>query len=85
MRRSALLYHDQSVSDMPDFSVDSPTPVYVRVADWIESRIKSGELKSGARLPAERDLGSRVASQFHGSVDRFGRFAVVAGVPLQGD
>ena len=42
---------------MPDFSADSPTPVYVRVADWIESRIKSGELKSGARLPAERGLG----------------------------
>ena len=32
---------------------------YVRspgVADWIESRIKSGELKAGARLPTERDL-----------------------------
>jgi GntR family transcriptional regulator len=29
---------------------------YVRVADWIESRINSGELKPGARLPAERDL-----------------------------
>jgi GntR family transcriptional regulator len=41
---------------MPDFSIDSPVPVYVRVADWIESRIKSGELKPGARLPAERDL-----------------------------
>ena len=41
---------------MPDFSVDSPTPVYVRVADWIESRIKSGELKPGARLPPEREL-----------------------------
>jgi len=41
---------------MPDFSADSPTPVYVRVADWIESRIKSGELKPGARLPPEREL-----------------------------
>ena len=41
---------------MPDFSVDSPTPVYVRVADWIESRIKSGEFKSGARLPPEREI-----------------------------
>jgi GntR family transcriptional regulator len=43
---------------MPDFGVDSPTPVYVRVADWVESRIESGELKSGARLPAERELAS---------------------------
>jgi len=41
---------------MPDFSVDSPTPIYVRVADWIESRIKSGELESGSRLPPEREL-----------------------------
>jgi DNA-binding GntR family transcriptional regulator len=41
---------------MPDFSVDGPTPVYVRVADWIESRIKSGEFESGARLPPEREL-----------------------------
>jgi GntR family transcriptional regulator len=41
---------------MPDFSVDSPTSVYVRIADWIEARIKSEELKPGARLPAERDV-----------------------------
>jgi DNA-binding GntR family transcriptional regulator len=41
---------------MPDFSVDSPTPIYVRVADWIEARIKAGELKSGSRLPPEREL-----------------------------
>jgi GntR family transcriptional regulator len=41
---------------MPDFSVDSPTPIYVRVAGWIESRIKAGELKSGSRLPPEREL-----------------------------
>jgi GntR family transcriptional regulator len=41
---------------MPDFSADGPTPVYVRVADWIESRIKAGELKSGSRLPPEREL-----------------------------
>jgi GntR family transcriptional regulator len=41
---------------MPDFSTDGPTPVYVRVADWIESRIKSGELKPGTRLQPEREL-----------------------------
>jgi GntR family transcriptional regulator len=44
------------VPDTPDFSIDSPTPIYVRVADWIEARIKSGELKSGSRLPPEREL-----------------------------
>src|SRR5579872_7144776 len=41
---------------MPDFSADTPTPVYVRVADWVESRVKSGELQAGARLTAEREL-----------------------------
>lgn len=45
---------------MPDFSADSPTPVYVRVADWVESRIKSGKLTSGARLPPERELASEL-------------------------
>jgi hypothetical protein len=32
-----------TMPDMPDFSVDSLASVYVRAADWIESRIKSGE------------------------------------------
>ena len=34
----------------------SPYHGHARVAGWIESRIKSAELKPGARLPAERDL-----------------------------
>lgn len=29
--------------------------MYVQVADWVEERIKSGELKSGSRLPSERE------------------------------
>ena len=41
---------------MPDFSADGPTPLYVRVAGWIESRIKPGEVKLGMRLPPGRDL-----------------------------
>ena len=47
--------------------------MYVRVADWIESRIKSGELKPGARLPAERDL----ASDFGVAYDTVRRAAVL--------
>jgi len=58
---------------MPDFSADSPTPVYVRVADWIESRIKSGEFKPGARLPPERDL----ARDFGVAYDTVRRAAVL--------
>ena len=58
---------------MPDFSVDSPTPIYVRVADWIESRIKSGELKSGSRLPPEREL----AQDTGGAYDTIRRAAVL--------
>ena len=30
--------------------------VYMQVADHIAARIKSGELRPGARLPGERDL-----------------------------
>ena len=53
------------MSDIPDFCADNPTPVYVRVADWIESRIKSGELKPGARLPPERELARECRWPFH--------------------
>ncbi|RKS76488.1 regulatory GntR family protein [Actinomadura pelletieri DSM 43383] len=35
---------------------DGPTYTYVRVADHIAARIAAGELRPGARLPAERDL-----------------------------
>jgi GntR family transcriptional regulator len=61
------------VPDMPDFSVDGPTPVYVRVADWIESRITSGELRSGSRLPPEREL----ARDFGVAYDTVRRAAVL--------
>lgn len=30
---------------------------YVQLADWIEGHIKAGRLKTGDRLPAQRDLG----------------------------
>ncbi|NSL43213.1 winged helix-turn-helix domain-containing protein [Streptomyces sp. 8P21H-1] len=32
--------------------------VYMQVADHITARIASGELRPGARLPGERDLGT---------------------------
>ena len=35
---------------------DGPTYVYVQVADYITRRVVAGELRQGARLPAERDL-----------------------------
>ena len=44
--------------DEPRFTFDpgAPKHVYVQVADWIGARIKAGDLVSGARLPAERDM-----------------------------
>ena len=48
-------YRD-SVSDHPAIDPIAPKLVYVQVADHITARIKAGELKPGARLPAERDL-----------------------------
>jgi DNA-binding GntR family transcriptional regulator len=44
------------VSEHPAIDPDAPKLVYVQVADHIAARIKAGELKPGARLPAERDL-----------------------------
>lgn len=42
--------------DIPTFDRDGPELVYVLVADHIESRIRSGELRPGSRLRSERDL-----------------------------
>jgi GntR family transcriptional regulator len=44
------------MADTPAFDADSLTPLYVQAADYIAARIAAGELKSGMRLPAERDL-----------------------------
>jgi GntR family transcriptional regulator len=44
------------VSDHPAIDPNAPKLIYLQVADHIEERIRSGELRSGARLPAERDL-----------------------------
>jgi GntR family transcriptional regulator len=44
------------VSDHPVWDTTGPRLIYVQVADWITSRIASGELADGTRLPAERDM-----------------------------
>jgi GntR family transcriptional regulator len=44
------------VSDHPAIDPDAPKLIYLQVADDIEARIRSGELRPGRRLPAERDL-----------------------------
>jgi DNA-binding GntR family transcriptional regulator len=46
------------VNEIPPFDPgqDSADYVYVRLADHIEARIRSGELALGRRLPAERDM-----------------------------
>lgn len=35
---------------------DSPVPIYVQVANYVQRRVESGEWQPGRRLPAERDL-----------------------------
>lgn len=44
--------------DLPPFEPDSLEPgyLYIRVADHLEGRVRLGALRSGARLPGERDL-----------------------------
>lgn len=46
------------MSDFPEWNpeADSPDYVYARMADHIQLRIESGELKPGARLPGEVEL-----------------------------
>ena len=46
------------VSDHPHFDSTGPKLMYVQVADYIASRIASGALAPGAKLPAERDMAS---------------------------
>ncbi|MBO0838718.1 MAG: GntR family transcriptional regulator, partial [Actinobacteria bacterium] len=43
---------------VPKFDANSlgPVYVYIGVADHLAARIEAGELPSGSRLPAERDL-----------------------------
>jgi len=62
---------------MPDFSADNPTPVYVRVADWIESRIESGELKPGARMPLVVHERADLQRGLRGCRERVGKCADV--------
>ncbi|PJE97417.1 GntR family transcriptional regulator [Streptomyces carminius] len=41
---------------VPDFDPQGPQLVYVALADHITARVAAGELRPGARLPAERTL-----------------------------
>jgi GntR family transcriptional regulator len=44
----------------PRFNPGSHVPLYVQLADFLTGEIESGRLKSGAKLPAERDLADQV-------------------------
>lgn len=46
------------VGDVQKFDPDAGQPgyVYMRVADHVAARIAAGELRSGVRLPGEREL-----------------------------
>lgn len=42
--------------DVPEFSSEGPRLLYIQVADYIASLVDSGKLRTGARLPPEREL-----------------------------
>jgi GntR family transcriptional regulator len=46
------------VANVPPFRPDTEGPkyVYIQLADHIQALIEAGELRPGARLPAERDM-----------------------------
>jgi GntR family transcriptional regulator len=41
-----------------EISADSPVPLYRQLADLVRKRIQGGELRHGARLPSEAQLGN---------------------------
>jgi DNA-binding transcriptional regulator YhcF (GntR family) len=53
-KRSRVIF----VVKVPKFDANAlgPVYIYIGVADHIAARIEAGELPTGARLPAERDL-----------------------------
>ncbi|MGH3344243.1 MAG: GntR family transcriptional regulator [Carbonactinosporaceae bacterium] len=46
------------------FDVNSPVPLYVQVADHVESLVASGRLQPGARLPAERHFAEELGVSY---------------------
>jgi GntR family transcriptional regulator len=68
----AGLYLDHVAEDYPDFDPTGSDLLYVLVADHIETRIRDGRLRPGARLRAERDL----ADDYGVSYDTIRRAAV---------
>lgn len=55
--------------EIPDWDPDAIDPVYAQVADWVERRIRSGELRPGRRLTAERELAGEIGVAY-GTVRR---------------
>lgn len=66
--RSAALY-GSCVEDQRPINIaaegSGAKPLYLRVADDITERIKSGELTPGTRLRSERDLAEMYEVAFH--------------------
>jgi len=52
-------------SDLQAPGEGGPQLAYMRVAEDITARIKSGELRPGARLRSERDLATHYGVAFH--------------------
>lgn len=50
--------------ELPDIRASDPDLVYMQIADWIAGRIERGDLRPGARLPAERDLAAEVGVDY---------------------
>lgn len=45
-----------AMPEEPRFDPGSVVPLYEQAADYVEAKIRSGELPRGSKLPGERDL-----------------------------
>lgn len=60
VRAYAEVVIDELIDAAPNFSRQGSVPVHVRIEQWLNSAISSGELQPGDKFPGERDFAVRI-------------------------
>ncbi len=42
---------------------DNPVPMYLQVANWIESMLQASEYEVGSKLPSEGELAEKISAK----------------------